>query len=338
MPESTLAKLKTSPAADRAKEELEHYLVAQAERLLVGAGRAMGRTTAHLNAVADGSSPGLKSLALDSARKIGKGRGPVRAVVEAGAKQAKDKAANALRDRLGRRGGKPGRGRPTVILESVDVGVPVEDAYNQWTRYRDFPEFADAVTSAEAVDETTSHWNAKIFWSRRDWTAHVTEQVPDERIAWTSEGHKGTTRGVVTFHELAADLTRVLLVIEYHPQGLMEKTANLWRAQGRRVRLDLKNYARFLTVKDEHPEGWRGEIHDGELAETDAEEQEQPEDLYEEEPEAADADDTAYEEVYEDEDDGYEAEADDLDEQPEPSEEEPEAERPRGRRGSRRRA
>ncbi|MFF5804814.1 cyclase [Streptomyces sp. NPDC012746] len=287
MPESTLARLKNSPAADRAKEELERCLIAQAERLLVGAGRAMGRSTSYLNAMADGSSPGLKALALDSARKIGKGRGPVRAVVEAGAKQAKDKTVNAVRARLGRRGGKPGRGRPTVILESVDVGVPVEDAYNQWTRYRDFP---------------------------------------DERIAWTSEGRKGTTRGVVTFHELAVDLTRVLMVVEYHPQGLREKTANLWRAQGRRVRLDLRNYARFLTLKEGRPDGRRGEIRDGELVEA-----------HEEEPETADADaadDTEYEEAYEDEetDDDY-----DYDYEGEP-EDEPEAPRTRGHAGSRRRA
>ncbi|MGW7193722.1 SRPBCC family protein, partial [Streptomyces sp. NPDC054838] len=289
MPETALARLKDSPAADRAKQELEAYLLAQAERLLTGAGRAMGRSTAHLNALADGSSPGLKALALDGARRIGKGRGPLRAVVEAGAKQAKDKAADALRDRLGRQGGKPGRGRPTVILESVDVGVPVRDAYNQWTRYRDFPEFARAVTSAEATDETTSDWNAKIFWSRRSWTAHVTEQVPDERIAWTSEGAKGTTRGVVTFHELAAGLTRVLLVIEYHPQGLVEKTANLWRAQGRRVRLDLKNYARYLTVNGGRPDGWRGEIREGELVE----DHQEPEDQQDhEEPDEIDAEDT----------------------------------------------
>ncbi|MEU3312768.1 SRPBCC family protein [Streptomyces sp. NPDC006662] len=314
MPETALARLKDSPAADRAKQELEAYLMAQTERLLAGAGRALGRSTAHLNALADGSSPGLKAMALDGARRIGKGRGPLRAVVEAGAKQAKDKAASAVRERLGRRGGQPGRGRPTVILESVDVGVPVEDAYNQWTRYRDFPDFARGVTSAEATDETTSEWNAKIFWSRRTWRSHITEQVPDERIAWTSEGDKGTTRGVVTFHELTVDLTRVLLVIEYHPRGLMEKTANLWRAQGRRVRLDLKNYARYLTVKGGEPDGRRGEVHEGELVDP-AQEGEDPEP-----PEADDeaADDVTYEDTYEDDPEPYDDQADDPDEDLDP--------------------
>ncbi|MEU9256458.1 SRPBCC family protein [Streptomyces sp. NPDC048270] len=367
MPESALARIKDSPAADRAKQELEGYLMAQAERALAGAGRAMGRSTAHLTAMADGTSPGLRALALDSARKVAKGRAPLRAVVEAGAKQVGARAAHAVRDRLTRRGGRPGRGRPTLIMESVDVGVPVKDAYNQWTRYRDFPEFAQGVTSAEAVDETTSDWNAKIFWSHRSWTAHVTEQVPDERIAWTSEGAKGTTRGVVTFHELTVDLTRVLLAIEYHPRGLLEKTANLWRAQGRRVRLDLGNYARFLTLKGGQADGWRGEVHDGELVDEDEAELEEAyrgedgDEAFEggEDGEEAFEDDEGYEDdeegVAEDPDVDYEDEAEgpeadyehaERDGEPDPEEaepdrepeDEPEAARPRGRRGSRRSA
>ncbi|MEU9237506.1 SRPBCC family protein [Streptomyces subrutilus] len=355
-----MARIKDSPAADRARQELERYLMAQAERALAGAGRAMGRSTARLTAVADGTSPGLRALALGTARKVAKGRGPLRAVAEAGAQQARSKAANAVRERLSRRGGRPGGGRPTLILESVDVGVPVKDAYNQWTRYRDFPEFAHGVTSAEATDETTSDWNARIFWSRRSWTAHVTEQVPDERIAWTSEGSKGTTRGVVTFHELTVDLTRVLLVIEYYPRGLLEKTANLWRAQGRRVRSDLRNYARFLTLKGGQAEGWRGEIRDGELVGAEAEADEAgpadgTQDAELEEAYQDEDDDQVYaddDEGYEDDDEGaaedpdvdYEDEADDPGyEYAEPAgeagpEDEPEAARPRGRRGNRRSA
>ncbi|MBT2482334.1 SRPBCC family protein [Streptomyces sp. ISL-94] len=265
MAESALSKLKDSPAADRVKQELEAYLMAQAERLLVGAGRSLGRSAAHLNDIAAAEGPGLKSLALDGARKIAQGKGPARTAVELGVKRLKGRAGQALSRRLGRRGGKGGSGKPTVILESVDVGVDIQDAYNQWTRYRDFPEFARGVTSASSTSDTASDWNAKIFWSSRSWTAHITEQIPDERIAWTSEGVKGTTRGVVTFHALADGLTRVLLAVEYHPQGLVEKTGNLWRAQGRRVRLDLKNYARFLALRGEQPDGWRGRIEEGEV-------------------------------------------------------------------------
>lgn len=187
MRESALARLKDSPAADRAKEEVERYLMAQGERLLTGAGRAMGRSTPHLHTMADGAGPGLKAPALDGARGMAKGPSPLRSVVGAGA-QARTKAASGVRGRLAGHGGTPGR--PTAILESVDVGVPVTDADTQWTRYREFPEFAGAVPSAEAVDDTTGEWHAKIDWSHGGWTAHITEttqQVPDERIAWTSE-------------------------------------------------------------------------------------------------------------------------------------------------------
>ncbi|MEU3727695.1 SRPBCC family protein [Streptomyces sp. NPDC031705] len=304
--------MKDSPAADRVRQELEAYALAQAERLLVGAGRSLGRSAAHLNDIADGTSPGLKSLALDGARKIAQGKGPVRAAVEVGARRLKDGAGRAVSRRLGRRNGRGGGGRPTVILESVDVGVDVRDAYNQWTRYRDFPEFARGVTSASSTGDTTSDWNARIFWSSRSWTAHITEQIPDERIAWSSEGAKGTTRGVVTFHALADGLTRVLLAVEYHPRGLMEKAGNLWRAQGRRVRLDLKNYAHFLTLEGEQPDGWRGRIEDGEVVARD--EDAAADEAYDAADEAT-YEDEAYEDEAPYEDEAFEDEADAQDEE-----------------------
>lgn len=150
-------------------------------------------------------------------------------------------------------------------MEYIDVGVPLRTAYDQWTRYQDFGTFAKGVKSANRADDTHSDWQAKIWWSSRSWKATTTEQVPDQKIAWTSEGAKGSTKGVVTFHSLGDNLTRVLLVIEYYPSGFFEKTGNIWRAQGRRARLDLKHFARFVTLKGEAQEGWRGEIRDGEV-------------------------------------------------------------------------
>ena len=97
----------------------------------------------------------------------------------------------------------------------------------------------------------------------------ITEQVPNERIIWRSTGNKGYVEGAVTFHELAPDLTRIILVLEYHPKGLFERTGNLWRAQGRRARLELKHFQRrTMTRTLLHPdevEGWEGEIHDGKV-------------------------------------------------------------------------
>jgi hypothetical protein len=107
--------------------------------------------------------------------------------------------------------------------------------------------------------------------------------VPDERIIWRSKGQKGHVDGAVTFHELGPNLTRILLVLEYHPQGMFERTGNLWRAQGRRARLELKHVGRHMMTQSVlHPddaEGWRGTIHDGEVVESheDALEREQQE-------------------------------------------------------------
>ncbi len=117
-------------------------------------------------------------------------------------------------------------------------------------------------------DEKLS-WKAKVFWSSRTWESTIVEQVPDEHIVWRSKGPKGHVDGTVSFHEPAPNLTRVLLVLEYHPQGFFERTGNLWRAQGRRVRLELKHFRRYvmtqaLTRPDE-VEGWRGEIRDSEV-------------------------------------------------------------------------
>ncbi|MFC8880456.1 SRPBCC family protein, partial [Streptomyces ardesiacus] len=209
-------------------------------------------------------------------------------------------------------------------------------AYDQWTQYQDFSTFAKGVKSANRADDTTSDWQLKVLWSNRSWKATTTEQVPDDRISWTSEGAKGTTKGVVSFHRLADRLTRVVLVIEYYPSGLFEKTGNIWRAQGRRARLDLKNYVRHITFKGEADDGWRGEIRDGEVVRShedavaeeeedreerqdDGEQEQEPgDDRYEEEPGGEDD-----EEEPEDEPEGYEEEPEDeYDEEPEEEDEE----------------
>ncbi|MFF9092132.1 SRPBCC family protein [Streptomyces sp. NPDC014802] len=263
-----LTDLAHSEAADRLKAELQDYLAAQATRMLTGVGRKLGETTGKLNDIAEGKSPGFAKLALDGGRKLAEGKGPLRTALELGASRAKDSVVEKFKG-LGGGGKKGGKGRagnkPTVIIEHIDVGVPLRTAFDQWTRFQDFSNFAKGVKSASRADDTHSDWQAKIFWSSRSWKATTTEQVPDQRITWTSEGAKGTTKGAVTFHPLGDNLTRVLLVIEYYPSGFFEKTGNIWRAQGRRVRLDLKNYARFITLKGEADEGWRGEIEDGEV-------------------------------------------------------------------------
>ncbi|MET8906038.1 SRPBCC family protein [Streptomyces sp. NPDC004538] len=226
-------------------------------------------------------------------------------------------------------GGKSGAGsiKATHIMEVVDIGVPLRIVYDQWTQLQEFSDFTKGVRSVSAEDEVTSNWNLKVGPSSRSWKATVQEQVPDERIVWTSEGAKGSTRGVVTFHELAPRLTRVVVVCEYYPSGFFEKTGNLWRAQGRRLRLDLKHFARHVTLVDEEEvEGWRGEIRDGEVVRTHEEALEEEngdaDDEYADDEEDEDGD-------YEDEDGEYE---DDEDEEDEYEDEDEDDDRARRRR------
>ncbi|MFF0199692.1 SRPBCC family protein [Streptomyces sp. NPDC005017] len=327
---SPLNDLAQSEAAERLKAEVQEYLAAQAQRMLVGAGRKLGETTVKLNDIAEGKSPGLAKLALDGGRKLAEGKSPLRAALETGATHMKDKAVDALKNLGGKgKGKKKGGGgqKPTVIMESVDVGVDVRTAYDQWTQYQSFSTFTKGVKSANRADDVNSDWKLKVFWSNRSWKGHTTEQIPDDRIAWSTEGAKGTTKGVVSFHRLADNLTRVLLVIEYYPSGLFEKTGNIWRAQGRRARLDLKNFARHITLKGEAEDGWRGEIRDGEVVKSHedavAEEEQEDSDARDEE----DSDVPEDDEEYEDEEEGPDEEAEyDEDDESVDDEEAPEGE------------
>ncbi|TYK53262.1 SRPBCC family protein [Actinomadura decatromicini] len=208
----------------------------------------------------------------------------------------KDTAGDALPDSLpgvgdkgkGKgKGGKSGKKvKTTNIVEQIDIGAPRRLVYDQWTQLQDFPSFMKKVVSVEQADETKLHWKAKVFWSSRTWESTIIEQVPDEHIVWRSKGSKGHVDGTVSFHKLSPNLTRVLLVLEYHPQGLFERTGNLWRAQGRRVRLELKHFRRYVMTQSlTHPddvEGWRGEIHDSEVVRTHEEALKEEEREYEE--------------------------------------------------------
>lgn len=331
-----LAGIAQSEAAERLKEEVQEYLAAQATRLLAGVGSKLGEATVKLDDIAQGNSPGFAKLALDGGRKLAEGKGPVRSALEVGAGRVKETVMDRLKNLGGGGKGKRkgGGNKPIVIMESLDVGVPVRTAYDQWTQYQDFGTFAKGVKSANRADDTTSDWQAKIWWSSRSWKAHTVEQIPDYKIQWSSEGAKGSTKGVVSFHKLDENLTRVLLVIEYYPSGFFEKTGNIWRAQGRRVRLDFKNYARHITMKGEAEDSWRGEIRDGEVVRSHedavAEEEQEAEDAKNGE-DAENAEDAEAE--YEDEEpeeegpeDEYDEDADAEDAEYEDDEGEPEAE------------
>ncbi|MFE3265562.1 SRPBCC family protein [Streptomyces sp. NPDC059215] len=300
---------------DQLRGELTKFLSAQVEHLAEKAGEKLTDVTGKLSESAEtGSLPAIGSRILH-------GDSPLKAFVSEKAKGVKDNVVGKVKEAFG--GGKGKRkasgGKVMNIIEVIDVGVPLRDAYDYWTQYDKFSSFAKGVRDVSKSDEVGSDWKVKVGPSSRSFKATVQEQIPDDRIVWTSEGAKGTTRGAVSFHELGPTLTRIVLVVEYYPSGFFEKTGNLWRAQGRRMRLDFKNFQRYVTLTNEEPEGWRGEIRDGEVvvSHEDAVEEEEAEQEETEngEPEGDDENgseedaDSAYEDEDEDEDeDAYEDE------------------------------
>ncbi|GAA4883135.1 SRPBCC family protein [Kitasatospora terrestris] len=323
---------------DRLKEQARELMSALGERAVATASDKVGEVTDRLVGYVENGGIGGGG---------GPGKSMLKAAVGAGASNLKDAVVGKLGGGGGGDGdggggkGKGGSGKLKVtnIVEQIDVGVPVRVAYNQWTQFQDFPKFTKRLEQVEQKDEGKLSWKAGIFLSHRTWESTIVEQVPDETIVWKSKGEKGSADGTVTFHELAPNLTRILLVLEYHPQGLFERTGNLWRAQGRRVRLELKHFRRHVMTKtildQDGVEGWRGEIRDGkvvrshdEAVEEEGQESEEPQD-YDEDDEYDDEQGQEDEETPQDDEEDYEDEEtppeDEAEYEDEDEEEEPES-------------
>ncbi|QYB02724.1 SRPBCC family protein [Rhodococcus sp. USK10] len=267
----------------------------------------------------------------------GDGKGDGKSLFSGLTDKVKDTASNLKDAVTGGGGGKGKKLKLTNIVETIDVGVPVQVAYNQWTQFADFPSFMKKVERVEQESDEKLEWKAQIFLSHRTWEASILEQVPDERIVWRSKGAKGFIDGAVTFHEVTPDLTRILLILEYHPKGLFERTGNLWRAQGRRARLELKHFGRHvMTQSILHPdelEGWRGEIRDGKVVEPEENEAQPDEDEQDEAPLDEGDEDETDDSAETDEDESAEPEETDEDEEPEEeAEDKPPARRGRPRK------
>ncbi|MGZ3116300.1 SRPBCC family protein [Streptomyces sp. H62] len=308
---------------DRLKEQVAAYATAQGQRMADKAGGKIGDLAQGLGDVGDGNS----TLLNVGKRVLGEGDSPVKAFLGEKTGEMKDKVVDTVKGAFGR-GGKAGSVKVTNIVEVIDVGKPLRTVYDRWTQLEEFSGFTKGVQSVSQSDETESDWKAKIAFSSRSWKATVQEQIPDKRIVWNSEGAKGTTRGAVSFHELAPELTRVVAVIEYYPSGFFEKTGNIWRAQGRRLRLDLKHFLRYATLSDDEDlEGWRGEIRDGEVvrsheegleADSQNEEEQDDEDQDDEsEEDDTDNDDARYEDDEDEEEDDEEDDGEDEEEEDE---------------------
>jgi uncharacterized membrane protein len=147
----------------------------------------------------------------------------------------------------------------STIEESIDINVPVRTAYNQWTQFEQFPDFMEGVESVTQIDDTHLHWVADIAGARREWDAVVTEQHPDERVAWTST--TGTSNaGVVTFHKLSDTTTRVMLQLDVEPEGFVENAGDALGFIRRRAAGDLERFRDMIEARGSETGGWRGDV------------------------------------------------------------------------------
>ena len=145
------------------------------------------------------------------------------------------------------------------ILEAVDVEVPVRTAYDQWTQFETFPKFMEGVKSVRQLDATTLEWVADIAGREKRWKATITEQEPDQRIAWTStEGAHNA--GVVTFHRLDDATSRVALQLDVDPEGPVENAGDALGLVTRRVKGDMERFRDFIEARGTETGAWRGEV------------------------------------------------------------------------------
>jgi uncharacterized membrane protein len=142
---------------------------------------------------------------------------------------------------------------------SIDVQVPIGTAYDQWTQFEQFPRFMADVESVRQLDDRNLHWTVKIAGVSREFDAEITEQHPEERIAWRSTGGVEHA-GVVTFHKLADDRTRVMLQLEMEPEGLVETVGEKTGIVSRAAERDMKNFKEFIESRGAQTGAWRGDI------------------------------------------------------------------------------
>jgi uncharacterized membrane protein len=148
------------------------------------------------------------------------------------------------------------------VTESIDVNVPITTAYNQWTQFEDFPRFMDGVKEVRQLDDKTLEWTAEIAGQEETWTAEITEQNPDERIAWHAIGGKENA-GVVTFHHISDDTTKVTLQMDWQPEGAIQKIGDAIGSDDRQIKGDLERFKKFIESRGSETGAYRGEVAQG---------------------------------------------------------------------------
>jgi uncharacterized membrane protein len=152
-----------------------------------------------------------------------------------------------------------------TIEQSIEVEVPVRTAYNQWTQFEDFPRFMEGVIEVKQLDDTHLRWRANVGGKEKAWRARVTEQTPDERIAWRSEDG-APNAGVVTFHRISDNKAKIMLQIDYDPEGVVENVGDAVGLVSARVKGDLQRFKEFIEARGRETGGWRGSVPAGNRA------------------------------------------------------------------------
>jgi uncharacterized membrane protein len=146
-----------------------------------------------------------------------------------------------------------------TIEESIEIEVPVSTAYNQWTQFESFPRFMEGVERVEQQGDQRLHWVAEVGGDRREWDAEITEQHPDHRVAWKALDQEGPN-GVVTFHKLDDSRTKVMVQLQYEPEGVKQSVGSFMGLDSHRVQGDLESFRDFIESRGGETGAWRGEI------------------------------------------------------------------------------
>jgi uncharacterized membrane protein len=149
------------------------------------------------------------------------------------------------------------------IEKSVEVKCPVRTVYNQWTQFEEFPRFMAGVKEVKQLDDTHVHWHAEIWGKDKEWDAEITEQVPDQKIAWRSTSGDAPNAGEVRFEPVADGRTRVKLTLEYEPQGVVENVGDKLGVLSARVQNTVEDFKKFMEARCTETGAWRGEVHAG---------------------------------------------------------------------------
>ena len=151
------------------------------------------------------------------------------------------------------------------IEDSIEVQVPVQQAYNQWTQFEEFPNFMEGIQSVQQLDDTHVQWVAEIRGESLEWTTEITEQQPDEKIAWKTIEGEVKNDGVVTFEQVGDGQTRVNVRMDVEGESTAGNVAgDLLGIVKRQVHGDLERFKRLIENRDQETASWRGEVQDGE--------------------------------------------------------------------------